>query len=213
MTVNHGLSTFAQNIESTSPWNFSGREVTFAEIPAFNHSDITMQRKIPDLISKWIAKTWYVVYIISFKNHDANVCSGTERPIDSGILYLHSMASQRINEDFKKHLEPFVTLCHACRHRPTSVLLVSTMWPHDESEADINAKARELEDHFQKASLSAIHSIPYSIRFDESQTSAHNAIELLILDIQQVIRTASGTARSFSSPPQVHLTLSDSSMW
>ena len=46
-----------------------------------------------------------------------------EGPVDSGIIYLHSMASQRMNERFNKYLDPFVNLCHACGYKPTSVLL------------------------------------------------------------------------------------------
>ena len=43
-------------------------------------------------------------------------------------VYLHSITSQRMNERFNKYLHPFVNLCHACGYKPTSVLLVSTMW-------------------------------------------------------------------------------------
>ena len=97
------------------------------------------------------------------------------------------MASQRMNENFNKHLDPFVNLCHAYGHKPTSVLLVSTLW-YGENETEMYKKTSELEEHFQKAAASSvIRSIPYSVRFDGSrdQISACNAIDLLVLDMMQ----------------------------
>ena len=100
------------------------------------------------------------------------------------------MASQRINENFNKLLDPFVNLCHACGHKPTSVLLVSTLWYDGESEIEVYEKTMELEENFQKTASSGnpvIHSIPYSVRFGGSrdQISACNAIDLLMLDMMQ----------------------------
>ena len=101
------------------------------------------------------------------------------------------MASQRMNERFNKYLDPFVNLCHACGHKPSSVLLVSTLWydDNDESGTEVYEKTLELEEHFQKTATgnSAIHSIPYSVRFDgrHDQISACNAIDLLMLDMMQ----------------------------
>jgi hypothetical protein len=60
MAVNHSIVSEAEDVESikcTSPWNPSGRSVIFVEIPAFNHSDATMQKKIPELISRWLNRT------------------------------------------------------------------------------------------------------------------------------------------------------------
>ena len=100
------------------------------------------------------------------------------------------MASQRMNERFNKYLDPFVNLCHACGYKPTSVLLVSTMW-YDGGEnvgiTEMYEKTLELEELFQKAASSAIHLIPYSVRFDGShdRMSACNAIDLLTLDMMQ----------------------------
>ena len=37
-----------ESIECTSPCKPSGRSVIFVEMPAFNHSNSTMQKKIPD---------------------------------------------------------------------------------------------------------------------------------------------------------------------
>ena len=115
------------------------------------------------------------------------ICSCPEGPVNSGIIYLHSMASQRMDEDFNKHLDHFIDLCHTCKHKPTSVLLVSTQW-YDVDEKERYEKTSELEDYFQNATASsAVRSIPYSIRFDGSrdQISACNAIDLLMLDIMQ----------------------------
>ena len=107
-----------------------------------------------------------------------------EGPVNSGIIYLHSMASHRMNEGFKKYLDPFVKICYECGHKPTSVLLVSTLWS-DESEAEVYEMTTELEGHFQRAASSiAIHPISYSVRFDESQVSACDAVDILMLDMQ-----------------------------
>ena len=46
----------------------------------------------------------------------------------SSVVSSNSMASQRMNEIFNKCLDPFVNLCHTCGRKPTSVVLVSTMW-------------------------------------------------------------------------------------
>ena len=98
------------------------------------------------------------------------------------------MASQRITDDFKKHFDFFATLCHAGGHRPTSALLVSTMWPSKESEADVIGKTRELEEHFKKTTPSSIRPIPYSVRFDGSRITACKAINSLILEIEQDVK-------------------------
>jgi hypothetical protein len=191
MVVNHSLESSIAEVKSTkftSPWNLSGRSVVFVEIPAFNHSNLAMQMRIPYLISRWLTKTSYVSPLFHLDVNVGNKITSKiySRPGGCGIIYLHSMASQRMNEKFNQNLEPFVNLCHACGHKPTSVLLVSTLWYDGESENTIEMyeKTLELEEHFQKAS-SAIHLIPYSVRFDGShdQISACNAIDLLMLDM------------------------------
>jgi hypothetical protein len=99
------------------------------------------------------------------------------------------MSSPRMNEKINKYLDPFVKLCHKCGHKPTSVLLVSTLWYVNESK--VYEKTLELEEHFQKAASSnwesPIHLIPNSVRFDGShdQISAYSAIDLLLLDMMQ----------------------------
>ena len=99
-----------------------------------------------------------------------------------------------MNEKFNKHLDPFVNLCHICGHKPTSVLLVLTLWCDGESETtEMYERTLELEEHFQKAtgSESSIHVIPYSVRFDGShdQISACNAIDLLMMDMEESMPT------------------------
>ena len=90
------------------------------------------------------------------------------------------MALQIMNEIFNKHLNPFVNLCHARGHKPTSVLLVSTMW-YDGGEnvgtTEMYEKTLEME---EKVASSAIHLIPYSVRFDVShdRISACDGIDL-----------------------------------
>ena len=88
------------------------------------------------------------------------------------------------NYDFLK----FVTLCHAGGHRPTSALLVSTMWPSKKSEAYVIGKSRILEEHFKKSTPSSIHPIPHSVCFDGSRAAACKAINSLILDIEQDVK-------------------------
>ena len=98
------------------------------------------------------------------------------------------MASQRITDDFKKHLDFFVTLCQAGGHRPTTALLVSTMWPFKGSEADVIQMTRELEEHFKNAAPSSLRPIPSSVRFDGSRGTACKAINSLVLEIEQDAR-------------------------
>ena len=63
------------------------------------------------------------------------------------------MASHRMNEIFNKYLDPgpFVNLYHACGRKPTSVLLVSTMW-YDGGEnvgtIETYEKTLELEEQY-----------------------------------------------------------------
>ena len=61
---------------------------------------------------------------------------------------------------------------------------MSTLWYDDD---EMYEKTLELEEIFQKAASSAIHLIPYSVRFDGShdQISACNAVDLLMLDMMQ----------------------------
>ena len=64
MTVCHSLESSIAEVKSakcTSPWNLSGRKIIFVEIPAFNHSDLAMQMKIPHLIRKWLTQISYVL--------------------------------------------------------------------------------------------------------------------------------------------------------
>ena len=82
-----------------------------------------------------------------------------------------------MNERFNKYLDPFVNLSHACGYKPTSVLLVSTMW-YDGGEnvgtTEKYEKTLELEEIFQKVASS------YSLRFNKSHNriSACDAIDL-----------------------------------
>ena len=74
-----------------------------------------------------------------------------------GIIYLHSIVSQRMNEGFNEYLrsrlDPFVNLCYTCGHKPTSVLLVSSLW-HDGGEdvgmTEMYEKMLELEEYFKR---------------------------------------------------------------
>ena len=123
-------------------------------------------------------------------NTYANVLSSCpEGPVDAGIIYLHSMSSQRITDDFKKQFDIFVTLCRASGHRPTTALLVSNMWSSKENAASVIEKTRVLEDHFKKTiTPSSIRPISSSVRFDGSRITACKAIDSLILEIEQDIK-------------------------
>ena len=112
------------------------------------------------------------------------------------------MASPRITDDFKKHFDLFVTLCHACGHRPTTALLVSTMWSSKESETDVIEMTRELEDRFEMATPPSIRPIPYSIRFDGDRITACKAINSLILEIEQDVE---GSTKSISETDTIIL--------
>ena len=140
------------------------------------------------------------------------MCNSKKGPIECGILYLHSMASPRINEDFRKHLEPFVRLCHASGHKPISALLVSTLWPHDEGETEVYQRTKDLESHFERTATSAIYRIPCSARFDGSRSSACDAIDALILDMQKTTpRTTNNSIDG--SAPRLCLTLPGCSLF
>ena len=68
MIVNNSLESSIAEVKSTkrnSPWNLSDRSVIFVEMPAFNHSDLAMQMKIPYLISRWLTKISYVFPLFS----------------------------------------------------------------------------------------------------------------------------------------------------
>ena len=43
-----------QTFKCTSPWNPYGRSIIFVDVPAFNHSKLDIQRKVPGLISTWL---------------------------------------------------------------------------------------------------------------------------------------------------------------
>jgi len=149
-----------QMFKCTSPWNPYGRSIVFVDMPAFNHSKLDIQRRVPDLINTWL---------------DTN-CRG--KSVDLGILYLHAMLP-RMNEGFDKHLDPFVKLCHGKGHRPISALLVSTRWPN---RGAAESEIKKLEEGFGDAAAD-IRKIPVSIRFDNSHDSACKAIKALLQDI------------------------------
>ena len=73
--------------------------------------------------------------------------------LSSVVSTTYFMASQIMNEIFNKHLNPFVNLCHARGHKPTSVLLVSTMWYDgggNVGSTELYEKTLELEEIISK---------------------------------------------------------------
>ena len=72
-----------ESIERTSPCNPSGRSVVFVEMPAFNHSNSTMQKRIPDFYiesgySHFVSRTYLFIlklsvigclFLLSFQCH------------------------------------------------------------------------------------------------------------------------------------------------
>ncbi|KAF8956323.1 hypothetical protein BDZ97DRAFT_194509 [Flammula alnicola] len=114
----------------TAKYTHQGRKVILVDIPAFNHTELSVENKVPKMIGRWL------------KKHCSRDTS------DTGILYLHAM-KLRLNESFNKHLDPFVKLCHNREHRPLSVLLVSTMWSESDNEDNVAILTKELESNFQ----------------------------------------------------------------
>jgi len=175
-----------QMFKCTSPWNPYRRSVVFVDMPAFNHSKIDVQRRVPDLINAWL-ETKLRRFFCNVK-FTAEVCASwnscTGKSVNSGILYLHAMRP-RLNEGFNKHLDPFVKLCHDKGHQPISALLLSTMWPPNRGSEE-SAHIKELEQHFRN-SAADIRKIPDSRRFDSSShKSATEAIDALLEDIMVV---------------------------
>ena len=62
--VQQFYSQMPKVFKCTSPCNPSGCSVISIEMPAFNHSDSTMQKKTPDLISRWLNRTSYAFHHI-----------------------------------------------------------------------------------------------------------------------------------------------------
>ena len=118
------------------------------------------------------------------KHTYANVLSSCpEGPVDSGMIYLHSMASQWITDDLKKDNSIFSlpSVCLASGYRSTTTLLVSNV-----------VLLREWSVCGWKTKVLAISpSIPSSVRFDGSRITPCKAIALLIQEIEQDVKLQS----------------------
>ena len=118
------------------------------------------------------------------KHTYANVLSSCpEGPVDSGMIYLHSMASQWITDDLKKDNSIFSlpSVCLASGYRSTTTLLVSNV-----------VLLREWSVCDWKTKVLAISpSIPSSVRFDGSRITPCKAIDLLIQEIEQDVKLQS----------------------
>ena len=115
-------------LKCTSPCNPSGCSVIFVEIPAFNHSDSTMQKKIPvDGLTEFITffhhthpwnANWKISYTLA-QTYSLAVPKDLSTLVSSTcILWLHKKRTR-----FNKYLDRLINLCHACGYKPTSVLL------------------------------------------------------------------------------------------
>ena len=122
------------------------------------------------------------------------------------------MSPPRINEDFRRHFDPFVKLCHECGHSPSSALVVTTLWPDGESEEKVRERTEDLEEKFQKTATSEIYRISESFRFDGSRLSACEAIDLLTKDILRRTRDTIRPTHSISIP-HLRRTVSDSELY
>ena len=63
MIVNNSLESSISEVKTQNVLVleiYPEASVIFVEIPAFNHSDLAMQMKLPYLISRWLTKTSYV---------------------------------------------------------------------------------------------------------------------------------------------------------
>ena len=83
-----------ESIKCTSPCNPSGRSVILVEIPAFNHSNSTMQKRIPDFYiqsgySHFVSRTYLFILKLSV----------------IGCLFLLSFQCHQIDRDRKEYRE------------------------------------------------------------------------------------------------------------
>ena len=83
-----------ESIKCTSPCNYSGRSVIFVEIPAFNHSNSTMQKRIPDFYiqsgyNHFVSQTYLFILKLSV----------------IGCLFLLSFQCHRIDRGGKEYRE------------------------------------------------------------------------------------------------------------
>ena len=63
------------------------------------------------------------------------------------------------------------------------------MWSHKESEASVIEWMKVSEDHFKNTITPSIRPIPSSVRFDESRITVCKAIDSLILEIEQDVKS------------------------
>ena len=133
------------------------------------------------------------------KHTYANVLSSCpEGPVDSGMIYLHSMASQWITDDLKKDNSIFSlpSVCLASGYRSTTTLLVSNV-----------VLLREWSVCDWKTKVLAISpSIPSSVRFDGSRITPCKAIiALLVQEIEQDVKLQSRGTSTISKADTIFL--------
>ena len=63
------------------------------------------------------------------------------------------------------------------------------MWSHKESEASVIERMKVSEDHFKNTITPSIRPIPSSVRFDGSRITECKAIDSLILEIEQDVKS------------------------
>ena len=63
------------------------------------------------------------------------------------------------------------------------------MWSYKESEASVIERMKVSEDHFKNTITPSIRPIPSSVRFDGSRITVWKAIDSLILEIEQDVKS------------------------
>ncbi|PPQ63289.1 hypothetical protein CVT24_006814 [Panaeolus cyanescens] len=108
-----GLSSVTDRVHTALHPNTHGNykhatNICFVDVPAFNHSAPAVKDALPAQIRNWL---------------DINVLG---KKVDSAIIYMNSLGSNRLNEPFSDHLDDFVDICKDSGHSPIVALLLQT---------------------------------------------------------------------------------------
>ncbi|KAF9053031.1 hypothetical protein BJ165DRAFT_832410 [Panaeolus papilionaceus] len=141
-----GLASVTNKVQTVIYQNVDGDNrhaprICFVDVPAFNHSTPAVKDALPSQI-----KTWLEINVLGKK-------------VDSAILYMNSLSSNRLNEPFNEHLEAFIDICQDKGHIPIGALLLQT-------EVDSQSLADEADEPFSTSIRKcSVHPAPNSIRF------------------------------------------------
>jgi len=153
-----GCTTDIQVAIGIAPENKSDCKVVFVDTPAFDiELDDNAEIKIKKQFEKWRKKT----------------C--TQKDV-TGIIYLHKISENRINEPPLRRLKTFEKLCGG--DLPAKILLVTTMWNQVDQELG-SAREEELRIKFWKQTTT---DRPNMARFEDEAdaTKAWFIVNLLL---------------------------------